>query len=87
MGHSITEATHQKIEKNRREGRLCGGATRSRSGCTTRATFVKTSEVWTYKIGEGEPQVLDMPVCKRHAAQTPVGYAGVNFRVTAVVAR
>lgn len=85
MGISITEAKAQKLDKNRREGRLCGGPTRSRAGCATRATWQLVEEVWTHNLGVGKSRVTILPVCKRHAMQLPAGYCGVNFRVLEVV--
>ena len=83
MGISIDEATHQKIERNRREGRLCQGACRSRVGCTVRATWRITSRGWTYTVGEGTDHVNDMVMCGRHAREWTPGSGGVNFIVLA----
>lgn len=84
MGYSISEETYQRLERNRREGRLCGGATRVRHGCVARATQQAIQETWTHKIGEGESHVSPLSLCARHARQVAPGYEGVNFRVLSV---
>jgi hypothetical protein len=81
MGFSITLEKSEKLNKNRAEGRLCGGPTRTRAGCTTRATWQVLEEVWTHNLGVGKSRVAVLPMCKRHARQMPRGYCGVNFRV------
>jgi len=82
MGYDISQARYEKLERNRRDGRLCGGATMARAGCSIRATVKLTEETWIYRVGEGTPRITTMTVCTRHARQTPVGFEGVNFRVT-----
>lgn len=53
MGYDISQAKYEKLEKNRSEGRLCGGATMAKAGCSIRATRREITETWNYKIGEG----------------------------------
>lgn len=79
MGYSISEATHRKLEKNRREGRLCCGATAARYGCLTRATIEATQESFAYRLDEGEGLALKSRYCARHLPRED----GVNFRVIA----
>lgn len=81
MGESITAERAAKIEANRAAGRLCRGAHRSRAGCPTRATVGVRSESWTYLIGEGPRFERVLPMCRRHAKQSPEGFEGKNFRV------
>lgn len=83
MGYSITWEQHEKLEKNRRDGRLCQFST-GRGGCFTRATTKVTQDSWNYATEKdaGEtPHVHVMTLCTRHAM--PVGYEGMNFTVTA----
>jgi hypothetical protein len=77
MGYSITQEKWERLEALRREGRLCCMDREH----VTKATVMVTQESWTYKIGEGESHVDEMPFCPRHARQVPEGYEGVNFRV------
>jgi hypothetical protein len=81
MGYSISQATWEKLEKRRRDGELCQGPARS---CTNRALVVVTQETWTYRVGDGLSHVSTMRMCSRHAAEFPVGYQGVNFKVLGV---
>jgi hypothetical protein len=81
MGYSISRAAWEKLEKRRRDGELCQGPARS---CTNRALVVVTQETWTYKIGEGQSHTGELRMCKRHAAEFPVGFQGVNFKVLEV---
>lgn len=81
MGYSITAETASKLDKHRAEGRLCGGATSSRAGCTVRAQYRVTSTSWVNLIGLGPSTERTMPMCTRHAKASPVGFRGVNFRV------
>jgi hypothetical protein len=85
VGYSISAELHDKLEKNRRENRLCNGAARSRAGCSTRATTVVVTESWVYRIGEGKSTRHEVRMCTRHARQTPIGFSGVNFRVVDLV--
>jgi hypothetical protein len=80
MGYSISEETYERIERNRREERLCQGSTR----CSTRATRIVTQRCWLYTIEEGPETLEDMKMCTRHANTLPVGFRGVNFIVTQV---
>ena len=84
MGFSITQDKADKISKLRAEGRLCGGPTRTRAGCTTRATWQVIEEVWTHNLGVGKSRVTILPMCKRHATAMHAGYCGLNFRVIEV---
>jgi hypothetical protein len=81
MGYSISAELHDKLEKNRRDGRLCAGSSRSRVGCSTRATIIVFTESWIYAIDEGKSAVHEMRMCSRHARQNLIGFEGVNFRV------
>jgi hypothetical protein len=81
MGYSISQTKWERLERNRRDGRLCGGATSAPGGCATRATVIHSELFWVHRIGEGEPRPITMRTCARHAM--PVGYQGVNFRITA----
>jgi hypothetical protein len=83
MGISISEEKHQKLEANRRAGRLCASGN-SRAGCSVRATKKVVQDSWIYRIGEGEVSRHEMPMCTRHARQFPVGFEGVNFRVLSI---
>lgn len=81
MGISISEDKYQKMEKLRREGRLCQSGD-SRAGCAIRATVRSAQETWTYRIGEGESQTNTAVFCLRHARRYALpGSEGVNFRV------
>ena len=68
MGHSITEETHNKIETNRRAGRLCAGGYRH---CTAKA-------IWKIDLDGNKGWIM----CTRHAKDFHVGYRGQNFTVT-----
>jgi hypothetical protein len=81
MGFSITADKAAKLDRNRREGRLCGGPTRDRAGCASRATWQVVEEVWTHRLGVGRSRVNSLLMCKRHAMLFHSGYCGVNFRV------
>lgn len=81
MGYSISQEQHDKLERNRREGRLCAMST-GRGGCFTRATWRERWESWPYKIGEGHRLVSIMTHCGRHHLEP--GYEGMNFRVLSV---
>lgn len=79
MGYSISAATHDKIEQNRRDGRLCAGGA-SRHGCTTPAKVRVTTQSWPHAIGEGQMTERQMTFCERHWRTLPT--RGVNFDVT-----
>ena len=82
MGYSILKSTGDKLERNRREDRLCRGTGRS---CVTRAKWRVTQEAWMYRIGEGASWTDDkLTVCNVHARDLYPGYQGVNFRVISV---
>ncbi len=83
---SVSATAYDKVQANRREGRACSGPSRSRIGCSGRATHLRTDEVYLHVLNEGPAEVLDMPLCKRHAGQSRVGATGVNFRVLALAA-
>jgi hypothetical protein len=82
MGYDISQSKHDRLERNRAAGRLCGGATMAAGGCSIRATVRHTEDFWTHKIGVGASRRTTLTTCTRHAA--PVGFEGVNFRVVAV---
>jgi hypothetical protein len=80
MGYDISQETYERIEQNRRDGRLCQGSSR----CSTRATWKVDQRSWIYRIGEGEASEHPMVMCAKHARQYPAGYRGVNFEVLAI---
>jgi hypothetical protein len=81
MGYDISQTKHDRLERNRAAGRLCGGATMAPGGCSIQATVRMTEDFWTHKIDVGPARRTTMTTCARHAY--PVGFAGVNFRVVA----
>jgi hypothetical protein len=81
MGYSLDQDQWETLERNKRDGRLCGMAT-GKGGCFTRATWKQTDEVWTYNIGEGESHLSEITLCGRHKMEP--GYEGTNFRVLSV---
>lgn len=81
MGYSISAEQHDKLERNRRDGRLCWVAT-GRGGCFNRATIRLTLESWLtgQHRAAGEPPTIGTAVvCSRHARDNR---EGTNFRVT-----
>lgn len=81
MGYSMSQEQHDKIERNRRMGRLCSGG---RHFCVTPATRRVTSWTWTHKIGEGKAHESELLLCTRHARTYSVGFEGVNFIVKSI---
>lgn len=81
MGYSITHEQHQRLERLKAEGRDCKMSTRG-GGCFNRATRKATQQSFPYKLDEGNESTHVMTLCTRHVY--PVGYEGVNFRVTKV---
>jgi hypothetical protein len=65
MGHSISSQVHDKLEANRRNGRLCAGG---RNHCTTPATVkvITTDDEAGRTYGPAK-------FCRRHNVY-PVGY-------------
>lgn len=85
MGYDLSWEQGEKLERYRREGRLCAVST-GRGGCFNRATVRQTQESWYYegdKLEGKPPRAVEMTLCVRHARQYPAGYEGVNFRVVA----
>jgi hypothetical protein len=82
MGQDVSAAHAKKMQMLNLEGRACKGPSRSRLGCATRAVVEQGIESWTYEIGVGPVTDRWAPMCRRHANQTPVGFTGVNFRVS-----
>jgi hypothetical protein len=83
MGYSISQDQHLRIEKNRREGRLCGGP--SNHQCPVAATYTIAKDTFYYEGGVEVRKVhTETGMCTRHARLFPVGYRGENFLVTAV---
>jgi hypothetical protein len=80
MGYDISQETHERIEKNRRDGRLCQGSGR----CSTRATKLVQQRCWPYRVGEGDLSERPMVMCAKHASEFPAGYVGVNFEVVSI---
>lgn len=82
MGYSITGEQHDRMEANRREGRLCQGGVRS---CTVRATRKVTVTSDAYNDGR-YVHTSTITYCPRHARMYGgyVGYRGANFVVDAV---
>lgn len=84
MGYSISQETYERIERNRREGRLCRGGSR----CSSRGTWWAFHETWVHKIGEGDSKLdmQGMPFCKKHLREFAphVGFEGVNYRVVRI---
>jgi hypothetical protein len=78
MGHSISEETHIKLERNRRNGVLCAGGVRH---CTTPATVIVETDSYTHEYGVGPVQHGEMKFCARHARSYPTGFQGTNFKV------
>ena len=86
MGYSISQDQHDKLEKHRREGRLCCVAT-GRGGCFNRATRRLTQDTWPYDRDRqaGKPPTRHVAVaCARHA--TPDWQEGTNFTTLSVEA-
>lgn len=79
MGISITGEQAAKLDKNRREGRLCAMSTRN-GGCYTRASVLLTERVWTHYVGRGESHISTQTLCTRHGREIAVS-GGVNFEV------
>jgi hypothetical protein len=83
MGYDISQEQHDKLERNRREDRLCAVAT-GRGGCFNRATVKATEEAWVYEEDRlaGEPPVIrTMKLCTRHAKPEAGYLEGTNYRV------
>src|SRR5215831_3291963 len=76
MGYSISQEQHERLERNRRAGRLCAMST-GRGGCFTAATTAHLTESWPYAIGEGRSRLHTQHFCGRHSSVCAVG---VNFR-------
>jgi hypothetical protein len=75
MGFTMSAELHAKLEANRAAGRLCGGATRSRAGCSQPAVVrVITADDLAGKTYG--PTVL----CRKHGQQdyAQVGFAYAN---------
>jgi hypothetical protein len=84
MGYSLSQEQYEKLEQNRREGRLCCVST-GRGGCFSRATRRLTHESWPYEQDrkDGKPPTIGTVVaCTRHA--TPAWQEGLNYRTTKV---
>ena len=65
MGRSISQATHDRIERNRAEDRLCQDGGR----CSTRATVRLTERAdGTFDTVTPVGETTEFKVCKRHAA-------------------
>lgn len=87
MGYSIDAATHDKLERNRRDDRLCRGGHRY---CITRATRRVFMDSWAYDshkaAGMTPYRTADedpgMTLCTRHANSLPT--EGTNFTVRRV---
>jgi tRNA isopentenyl-2-thiomethyl-A-37 hydroxylase MiaE len=75
MGYSISNDLHQKLERNRSEGRLCGGAVRSGPGCSRRAIL----KVYTDEDIAGKTYG-PTKLCKRHSYDdyAQLGYQYAN---------
>ena len=78
----VTEEQYKKWRMLKLEGRACAGPSRSRLGCMTRAVVEQGIESWQPGRSEGPCKDTWAPKCRRHARLTPVGYVGVNFRVS-----
>jgi hypothetical protein len=81
VGYSISMEQANKLERNRREGRLCAMST-GRGGCFTRATWVEKGDSWYYEedmVAGKEPHPLVHTVCAKH--RMGAGYKGRNFVV------
>lgn len=76
MGHSISEATWNRMRANRLEGRQCVGGL---NYCSARATRLVTSQVWLLSIGEGGAHDSQIKLCTKHAKPYHPGYRGRNF--------
>lgn len=81
MGYSISADTARRLDRNRRNGRLCVGGNRY---CTTPATKVISTTSYPVTYGQGTPSTGDMLMCGRHAKPYHAGFAGINFRVNSV---
>jgi hypothetical protein len=83
MGYSISQEQYEKLERHKREDRLCAMST-GRGGCFNRATVRQTVDSWYYAEDRANgvtPHRITQTVCSRHAKTMPVGYDGTNFRV------
>lgn len=78
MGYSITHEQHERLERLRREDRLCAVST-GRGGCFNRATWEVLQETWPYRLDDGKRTVHRMTLCGRHVQAA--GFEGGNFRV------
>jgi hypothetical protein len=84
MGYSISQEQHEKLERNRAEGRLCCVST-GRGGCFNRATVRQTVESWYYEKDRlaGEPPHVDTQVICASHSRGGLYDEGTNFRVLA----
>lgn len=83
MGYSISQEKYEKLERNRREGRLCS-MNNGRGGCSARATVRQHTLNWYYeeeKLRGDPPREGTSVLCRRHANEMPPGYEGRNFTV------
>jgi hypothetical protein len=79
MGYSLSQEQWEKLEQNKREGRLCCVST-GRGGCFNRATRRLTQHSWPYEADRQAGKTPDLHVavaCARHA--TPDWQEGLNF--------
>lgn len=65
MGHSISEATHQRIERHRSEDRLCQGSGR----CSTRATYAVAWNTATPGSHTSPDGLNTFVLCRKHAME------------------
>jgi hypothetical protein len=72
MGTSVSEATWERTQANRRANRYCQGA----ASCSARATVYVAQQSLTRRNL--------MVMCARHARGLHAGYEGQNFIVTGV---
>ncbi len=79
MGRTISQATYERQERNRKNGRACG------FNSSHRATINTTQTTWTYERNQGPSHELQMVYCRScYAKYIQPHNGGRNFIVNSV---